>query len=113
MGGNSNSTPQYGAAPMGAVTPGTNAPFQGYMQTPIAPITAPQYPGPLTPSPADAAAATRAAMLARNPPPPVPGNVRAGMSGPPPGMISRHSGDYYIGFEPETLAMKRAKQNGS
>ncbi|RUW04051.1 MAG: hypothetical protein E5X94_00595 [Mesorhizobium sp.] len=67
MGGSTQSTPQIGPSPMGAVTPGTNAPFHGYMQTPIAPISAPQYPGALSPSLAETQAATVARMLARTP----------------------------------------------
>lgn len=39
----------------------------GYSQTPIAPISAPSAPGQLMPTPEQAAAATRARMLARTP----------------------------------------------
>lgn len=96
MGGSTQSTPQMGASPMGAVTPGTNAPFHGYMQTPIAPISAPQYPG-LSPSVEQAQAATVARMLARTPAMAAPGaapkkpveerhggsgNGRGGLGGP-------------------------------
>lgn len=71
MGGNSPSTPQGAGSQLQQLfmqnqTPGQNP--GGYQQQPIAPIAAPQYGGPIQPTPEQAAAATQARMLARMPP---------------------------------------------
>lgn len=64
MGGNSNSTVQPGANPMASLFAGN----QGYQQpNQVAPIAQPQMQTPILPTPEQAAAATRARMLARTP----------------------------------------------
>lgn len=65
MGGSTNSTQQTNpSAPMAGQVMGYN----GYQQpNQVAPIAAPQYPAALSPSLDQAAAATRARMLARTP----------------------------------------------
>jgi hypothetical protein len=69
MGGSTNSTQQTNpSAPMAGQVMGYN----GYQQpNQVAPIAAPQYPAALSPSLDQAAAATRARMLARTPVVPV------------------------------------------
>ena len=62
MGGNSTSTPQLNQ--LGQLFGGNT----GYQQpNQVAPIAQPQLQTPILPTPEDAAAATRARMLARNP----------------------------------------------
>lgn len=60
MGGNSQSTPQ-GMGQLFGANPGYQQPNQ------VAPITQPQLQTPILPTPEQAAAATRARMLARSP----------------------------------------------
>jgi hypothetical protein len=60
MGGNSQSTPQ-GMGQLFGQNPGYQQPNQ------VAPITQPQLQTPILPTPEQAAAATRARMLARSP----------------------------------------------
>lgn len=69
MGGQSSSTPQNAGSQLQQLfMQGMQAPGGGYQQpNQVAPIAAPQYGGALTPSPEQAAAATRARILARTP----------------------------------------------
>ena len=68
MGGQSSSTPQNAGSQLQQLfMQGMQTPGGGYQQQPIAPIAAPQYGGALEPSPEQAAAATRARILARTP----------------------------------------------
>lgn len=70
MGGNSSSTPQYNmGSQLSSLFMGNTGyqPMQGQAQLPA--IQAPQYGPALNPSPEQAAAATRARMLARTPAP--------------------------------------------
>lgn len=69
MGGNSASTPQNAGSQLQQLfMQGMQSPGGGYQQpNQVAPIAAPQYGGALTPSPEQAAAATRARILARTP----------------------------------------------
>lgn len=71
MGGTSPSTPQDAGSQLQQLfmqqqgqSPGNPG---GYQQQPIAPIAAPQYGGPIQPTPEQAAAATMARMQARTP----------------------------------------------
>lgn len=71
MGGNSTSTPQGAGSQLQQMfmQQGQAPSYSGgYQQQPIAPIAAPQYPAPLTPTPEQAAASTVARMQARTPP---------------------------------------------
>lgn len=85
MGGQTSSTPQIGASPMGSLPqtqpmggiPQLASLFGGnlgYQQNPLPQIMAPQYPAALTPTPQQAAAQTVAQMNALRPyvPPPAP-----------------------------------------
>lgn len=69
MGGQSSSTPQSADSQLQQLfmqsQPGSVGGYQQPNQ--IAPISAPQYPAPLTPTPEQAAAATQARMQARTP----------------------------------------------
>lgn len=67
MGGNSPSTPGQASAPMLNGLQGRFLGNTGYQQTPVPPIAAPQYGGPILPTPEQAAAATVARMQARTP----------------------------------------------
>jgi hypothetical protein len=62
----SSSTPQAGAGSQLAQLFAQNTGYKP-AANPVAPIAAPKYPSPLTPSPAQAAMATQAAMQARMP----------------------------------------------
>lgn len=89
MGGQTSSTPQIGASPMGSLPqtqpmggiPQLASLFGGnlgYQQNPLPQIMAPQYPAALTPTPQQAAAQTVAQMNALRPyvPPPAPAPAR-------------------------------------